>query len=108
MIKHKSKKVDTKSLFESDEEEEFVGTTVEAEREYKDTISSPSAESDVSSTDEHNDDDEFYEMTSSSGVILGKVKVIKTNIGDLVHGIQLGKDERKVLVAEVYDNKAEA
>ena len=53
--------------------------------------------------------DEFYEMTSKRGNILGKVKVVKTNVGELVHGKELGKDERKVLVVEVYNsNKTEA
>ena len=49
--------------------------------------------------------EEFYEMSSKQGHYLGKVKVVKINIGELVHC----KDERKVLDHEVNDaNKAEA
>ena len=45
-----------------------------------------------------------YELISKKGNKLGTVKIVKTDVNELVHGQKLRKGERKVLVTEVYED----
>ena len=45
-----------------------------------------------------------YELISTHGTVLGKVSIINTSANENVHGRPLSKDERKVVVEEVYED----
>ena len=53
----------------------------------------------------NNKAEEPFDYISGKGNVLGKVVIIPTKVGELVHGKVLGKNERKVRVIEVYPGK---